>query len=176
MRWNGGIDAIARCKRVSIGCGRQRRSVRVLRWICGVKPKLKAVNKPLHHSIVHGLDKPGSSATVSRLPVFLHGMVQRPPRAFHLAIWLIHAPAAPHRSFATMQRVLQLGAVFDAERQDTSGPRSACCPGDMGTFEAHGHGRSPSLFILSHSGRAYLKSPQRKTCDKTIFFTSTHEL
>ena len=31
-----------------------------LRWICGVKPKPKAVNKPSHHSIVHGLDKPGS--------------------------------------------------------------------------------------------------------------------
>jgi predicted TIM-barrel fold metal-dependent hydrolase len=30
-----------------------------------VRPKLKAVNKPLHHSILHGLDKPGSSATVS---------------------------------------------------------------------------------------------------------------
>src|SRR5439155_18435081 len=52
-------------KRVSIGCGRKRRSVRVLRWICGVKPELKAANKPLHHSIVHVLDKPGSSATVS---------------------------------------------------------------------------------------------------------------
>ena len=65
MRWSGVTGAIARCKRVSIGCGRKRRSVRVLRWICGVKPKLKAVNKPLHHFIVHGLDKPGSSATVS---------------------------------------------------------------------------------------------------------------
>ena len=32
-------------------------------WICGVKPKPKAGNKPLHHFIVHGLDKPGSSAT-----------------------------------------------------------------------------------------------------------------
>jgi hypothetical protein len=37
-----------------------------LPWICGVRPKLKAVNKPLHHSILHGLDKPGSSATVSK--------------------------------------------------------------------------------------------------------------
>ena len=36
-----------------------------MRWICGVKPKLKAVNKPLPHCIVHELDKPGSSATVS---------------------------------------------------------------------------------------------------------------
>jgi hypothetical protein len=34
-----------------------------------VKPKLKAVNKPLHHCIVHGLDNPGSSATVSNLVV-----------------------------------------------------------------------------------------------------------
>jgi hypothetical protein len=33
-----------------------------------VKPKLKAVNKPLHHCIVHGLDNPGSSATVSQIP------------------------------------------------------------------------------------------------------------
>ena len=30
-----------------------------------MKPKLKAVNKPLHHSIRHVLDKPGSPATVS---------------------------------------------------------------------------------------------------------------
>jgi hypothetical protein len=43
----------------------KRRSVRVWRWICGVKPTPKAVNKPWHHCIVHGLAKPGSSATVS---------------------------------------------------------------------------------------------------------------
>jgi hypothetical protein len=41
-----------------------------LRWICGVKLKPKAVNKPLHYFIVHELDKPGSSATVSfSLPI-----------------------------------------------------------------------------------------------------------
>ena len=51
---------------MSIGCGRKNRSGHVLRWTCGVKPKLKAVNKPLHHCIVHGLDNPGSSATVSQ--------------------------------------------------------------------------------------------------------------
>ena len=50
---------------MSTGCGRKRRSVRALRWICGVKPKPKAGNKPLQHFIVHGLDKPGSFATVS---------------------------------------------------------------------------------------------------------------
>src|SRR5436309_8591613 len=70
MPWSGATGAIARCKRVSTGCGRKSRSVRVLRWICGVKLKPKAVNKPLHHFIVHGLDKPGSSATVSKMPSF----------------------------------------------------------------------------------------------------------
>src|ERR1700746_1777998 len=70
MRWSGATDAIARCKRVSTGCGRKRRSVRALRWICGVKPKPKAVNKPLQYSIVHGLDKPGVFTTVSYLTRF----------------------------------------------------------------------------------------------------------
>src|SRR5215470_7790210 len=65
MRWSGATGAIARGKRVSTGCGRKRRSARVWRWICGVKPKPKAGNKPWQHFIVHGLDKPGSSATVS---------------------------------------------------------------------------------------------------------------
>src|SRR5262249_25481710 len=71
MRWSGAIGAIARCTRVSIGCGRKRRSVPVLRWICGVKPTPKAVNTPWHHCIVHGLDKPGSSATVSKRITFI---------------------------------------------------------------------------------------------------------
>ena len=54
-----------RCKRVSTGCGRKSRSGRVWHWICGVRPKSKASNKPLQHFIVHELDKPGRSATVS---------------------------------------------------------------------------------------------------------------
>src|SRR5207249_3838162 len=70
MPWSGATGAIARCKRVSTGCGRKRRSVRVLRWICGVKLKPKAVNKPLPYFIVHELDKPGSSATVSIVTTF----------------------------------------------------------------------------------------------------------
>src|SRR5436189_2493347 len=65
MRWSGATDAIARCKRVSIGCGHKCRSVPAWPWICGVKPKPKAVNKPSPHSIVHGLDKPGAFTTVS---------------------------------------------------------------------------------------------------------------
>src|SRR5215470_18072919 len=65
MRWSGATGAIARCKKVSTGCGRKRRSVRAWRWICGVKPKPKAVNKPSPHFIVHGLDKPGVFTTVS---------------------------------------------------------------------------------------------------------------
>jgi hypothetical protein len=32
-----------------------------------VKPKPKAVNKPWHHFIVHGLDNPGAFTTVSKL-------------------------------------------------------------------------------------------------------------
>src|SRR5205807_8569418 len=70
MPWSGATGAIARCKRVSTGCGRKSRSVRVLRWICGVKLKPKAVNKPLPYFIVHELDKPGSSATVSKVIAF----------------------------------------------------------------------------------------------------------
>src|SRR2546430_12544126 len=71
MPWSGATGAIARCKRVSTRCGRKNRSVRVLRWICGVKLKPKAVNKPLHYFILHELDKPGSSATVSENPRFI---------------------------------------------------------------------------------------------------------
>jgi len=39
--------------------------VRVWHWICGVKRKPKAVNKPLHYFILPERDKPGSAATVS---------------------------------------------------------------------------------------------------------------
>src|SRR5262252_7080400 len=66
MRWSGAIDAIARCKRVSTEYGRKHRSVRVLRSICGVKRKPKAANKPWPYFILRELDKPGSSATVSK--------------------------------------------------------------------------------------------------------------
>src|SRR5260370_11419840 len=65
MRWSGATDAIARCKSRSTGYARKRRSVPVLRSICGVKPRPKAVNKPSHHCIRHGLDKPGVFTTVS---------------------------------------------------------------------------------------------------------------
>src|SRR5262250_2245250 len=65
MRWSGATGAIARCKRVSTGCGRKRRSVPAWPWICGVKPKPKVGNTPSPHSIVHGLDKPGVFTTVS---------------------------------------------------------------------------------------------------------------
>src|SRR5262245_58449971 len=70
MRWSGATGAIAKCKRVSTGCGRKRRSVPAWPWICGVKPTPKAVNKPSPHSIVYGLDKPGVFTTVSNLLAF----------------------------------------------------------------------------------------------------------
>src|SRR2546425_954538 len=65
MRWSGATGAIARCKSTSTGYARKSRSVPVLLWTCGVKPKPKAVNKPSHHSIMHGPDKPGVFTTVS---------------------------------------------------------------------------------------------------------------
>jgi hypothetical protein len=40
-------------------------------WICGVKPKPKAGNKPSPHSIMHGLDKPGVFTTVSETGLFV---------------------------------------------------------------------------------------------------------
>src|SRR4029450_3087920 len=65
MRWSGATGAIARCKNRSTGYARRDRSVPAWRWICGVKPKPKAVNKPSPHCIVHGLDRPGVFTTVS---------------------------------------------------------------------------------------------------------------
>src|SRR5712691_3170080 len=65
MRWSGATGAIARCKNRSTGYAPRCRSVHAWRWICGVKPKPKAVNKPSPHFIVHGLDKPGVFTTVS---------------------------------------------------------------------------------------------------------------
>src|SRR5437660_5184631 len=91
MRWSGATDAIARCKRASTGCGRKRRSVRAWRWICGVKPKPKAVNKPLPHFIVHGLDKPGSSATVS----YYHEQIQDCDRVIEAYLQELALPEVP---------------------------------------------------------------------------------
>src|SRR6187200_453814 len=72
MRWSGAIGALARGKRVSTGCGRTHRFVRAWRWICGVKPTLKAGNTPSPHCIVHGLGKPGGFTTVSKSLSFCH--------------------------------------------------------------------------------------------------------
>src|SRR5438093_12837382 len=65
MPWSGATGAIARGKNRSTGYARRDRSVHAWRWICGAKPKPKAVNKPSPHFIVHGLDKPGDFTTVS---------------------------------------------------------------------------------------------------------------
>src|SRR5262249_22937208 len=67
IRWSGATGAIARGKNKSTGYARRDRSVHAWHWICGVKPKLKAVNKPSPHCIVHGLGKPGGFTTVSFL-------------------------------------------------------------------------------------------------------------
>src|SRR5256885_6742150 len=70
MRWSGATGAIARCKSRSTVYARTYRSVPAWHWICGVKPKPKAGNKPSPHFIVHGLDKPGVVPTVSILVVY----------------------------------------------------------------------------------------------------------
>src|SRR5713101_4213277 len=66
MPSSGATGAIARCKSTSTACARTCRSVHAWRWICGVKPKPKAVNTRSPHSIRHGLDKPGVFTTVSK--------------------------------------------------------------------------------------------------------------
>src|SRR2546422_4579315 len=66
MQWSGATGAIARCKSRSTVYARTYRSVPAWHWICGVKPKPKAGNKPSPHSIMHGLDKPGVFTTVSK--------------------------------------------------------------------------------------------------------------
>src|SRR5436309_14122754 len=70
MRWNAATGAIARCKATSIVYERKRRSVRALRWTCGVKPRPHGVDKPSYHSNMHGLDKPGVFTTVSENDVY----------------------------------------------------------------------------------------------------------
>src|SRR5437870_9678696 len=65
MPWSGATGAIARGKSKSTACAHKGRSVHAWRWICGVKPKPRAVNQPSPHSIMHGLDKPGVFTTVS---------------------------------------------------------------------------------------------------------------
>ena len=62
--------------------------MRVLRWICGVKLKPKAVNKPLPYFILHELDKPGSSATVSFFTIFYHEFRKNNPIAFEVLMVL----------------------------------------------------------------------------------------
>src|SRR5712691_5423180 len=67
MRWSGATGASARGKSRSTVYARTYRSVPAWHWICGVKPKPKAGNKPSPHSIMHGLDKPGVFTTVSKV-------------------------------------------------------------------------------------------------------------
>ncbi len=127
------------------------------------------------------------------LTMFVYSTIEVIPRTFDLDVRLVHAPADPHRALPAVERLRELRTVLDdppidggmidmytpfkhesLDRARTEGighvPADAHendLLGEMGTFEAHRHGRSPSLFTLSHSGRAYLKSPQMKTCDRT---------
>src|SRR5215510_1171987 len=106
MPWNAVTGATVRCKATSIAYARKRRSVRAWRWICGVKPTPKAVNKPSLHSIVHGLDKPGVFTTVSLKTIIYYKnylysrnslshassvlLSSRPMRSIRLVVALLH--------------------------------------------------------------------------------------
>jgi hypothetical protein len=59
MPSSGATGAIASGKSTSTAGARTCRAGHAWRWICGVKPKPKAVTKRSHHSIMLGLDKPG---------------------------------------------------------------------------------------------------------------------
>src|SRR5262245_53826865 len=79
MPWSEATGAIARCKNRSIGYALRTRSVHAWRWICGVKPKPKAVNRLSPHFIVHGRAKPGSAATVSVCWVIAPSLIPQKP-------------------------------------------------------------------------------------------------
>jgi len=88
MRWSGATGAIARCNSTSTACARKYSSVPAWPWICGVKPKPKAVNKPSPHSIMHGLDKPGVFTTVSFFTIFHHEFRKNNAIAFEVLMIL----------------------------------------------------------------------------------------
>src|SRR2546428_5246672 len=120
MRWNAATGDIARCKATSIVYERKRRSVRALRWTCGVKPRPKGVDKPSYHSIMHGLDKPGVFTTVSQkagvklsdtashLRHILANTVSETHRAHAVASARQRTEAAAHCAMSRMQAPAQL--------------------------------------------------------------------
>src|SRR5262249_15700171 len=131
MPWNAGTGATVRCKATSIAYARKRRSVRAWRWIWGVKPTPKAVNKPSPHSIVHGLDKPGVFTTVSEFlwffTIFHHEFRKNNPIAFEVLMVLAVAHLfgfynpkqladfleVPHQQFYTE---LKEGSVYQVKK------------------------------------------------------------
>jgi hypothetical protein len=73
---------------------------------------------------------------------------------------MIDADTPLEHEFFDMTRAQRIGQIpADPDQNDLLG--------EMGTFEAHGHGCSPSLFIVDNRRGSYLKVPQIKNCDKT---------
>src|SRR5439155_5986096 len=106
MPWSGVTGAIARCKSRSIACVHKSRFVLAWRWICGVKPKPKAVNKPSHHSIRPELDKPGVFTTVS---LILADQAEKAIRQVQESVLELLAQHYPAEQAAHLARVLSEG-------------------------------------------------------------------
>jgi hypothetical protein len=50
---------------------------------------------------------------VNGLAVFVHCTIQIPPHAFYFDIGFIHTPTHPYRALAPVERLFELGAIFD---------------------------------------------------------------
>src|SRR5439155_3959553 len=131
---------------------------------------------------------------IDGLALLLHRAIQRAPLPLSLARRLIHPPTDPDRPLVAVKRLLQLRTVlddppvdrgvidlhpaffhecFDMPRAQRVGDIPTDSPendgwGEMRTFAADRHRRSPSCVILGYRGRSYPKSTQMKICDRTL--------
>src|SRR5262249_43897658 len=107
---------------------------------------------------------------VNRVAVFVHGAIEIAPLPFYFDIGFVHAPTHPYRTLAAMEGLLELRAIcddppidggvihlystflhefFDVTRAQRirhipADPHENDLRGEMSTFEADRHRRSPS--------------------------------
>src|SRR5712691_5988738 len=93
------------------------------RWICGVKPKPKVVNKPSHHSIRPELDKPGVFTTVSEFTLF--DVTQHSIQLIQLHLSDMHSPEEVARKGSQL-----LGGLDEPlqHRVRVHLEHASCCP------------------------------------------------